>query len=383
MLDYAKLLEALSVVEGQLFNQNHDDVTLALAMWREFLSQPDLQARACRRAVTLPLSLWQDDLSCVSEVTKPYSDYQVVASDGSQIYPDRHMPLQACFLINIGHSYISYGPAASRAHFFSEPYIFTPQADKGYSVGGFSAEMVDFKREEMEFAALFDLALKGDEKEIVSLVDGSLIFWHLESRSPTVRDHFLGAYLVYLEYFYQHSLPIVGYISFTKSRDIIQLVRAGFCSEQDDSQLAKHGSASECPCWVLDLVIDASLMRTLLEPGERSCLFSSGARITQEYPAHLKPYFCYMNVGPEMVRLEFPAWIAANAQLVDHICAVAYDQSLKGNGYPVCLAEAHEQAVVKGADRELFYHLLAKRSMVHKLPMYSSQKSLKKRRNAV
>ena len=38
--------------------------------------------------------------------------------------------------------------------------------------------------------------------------------------------------------------------------------------------------------------------------------------------------------------------------------ALCFDQSCKGDGYPVALAEAHEQAIVRGAERAAFFHLM-------------------------
>lgn len=86
-----------------------------------------------------------------------------------------------------------------------------------------------------------------------------------------------------------------------------------------------------------------------------------------------------MNLGNEIVRIEIPVWIAQNDGLCTLVAQVAYDQSMKGRGYPVCLAEAHEQAVVKGVDRDFFYHLLHKMSLTHGRRVVMSQKSIKKR----
>jgi hypothetical protein len=58
---------------------------------------------------------------------------------------------------------------------------------------------------------------------------------------------------------------------------------------------------------------------------------------------------------------------------------IIINQAQKGRGYPVCLAEAHEQAVVKGPDREFFYHMIQKIGYDYKQRINISQKSLKKR----
>ncbi len=50
-----------------------------------------------------------------------------------------------------------------------------------------------------------------------------------------------------------------------------------------------------------------------------------------------------------------------------------------GKGYPVALSEAHEQAVVTGADRENFWQLVESSLVDEHLPSLSSAKSQSKR----
>ncbi len=77
--------------------------------------------------------------------------------------------------------------------------------------------------------------------------------------------------------------------------------------------------------------------------------------------------------------MEIPAWVAQDESMVNRIATYIYDQCTKGGGYPVGLAEAHEQAVVKGPDREFFYHLLTKMSIARKRGVVTSQKAQRKR----
>ncbi len=65
--------------------------------------------------------------------------------------------------------------------------------------------------------------------------------------------------------------------------------------------------------------------------------------------------------------------------MVNNIASMIIDQCAKGRGYPVALAEAHEQAVVKGPDREFFYQLLHKFGFEQKQRFNLSQKVIKKR----
>ena len=43
---------------------------------------------------------------------------------------------------------------------------------------------------------------------------------------------------------------------------------------------------------------------------------------------------------------------------MERLHAVLWDQCVSGKGYPMVLSEAHEAAVVRGADRSMFYALI-------------------------
>ena len=94
---------------------------------------------------------------------------------------------------------------------------------------------------------------------------------------------------------------------------------------------------------------------------------------------HLIPHFFYLHTGYEIARVEIPAWIASDDAAVSLVARMLLDQSIKGRGYPVVLAEAHEQAVVKGPDRDFFYQMITKLSIERKQRILLSQKSVKKR----
>jgi hypothetical protein len=69
-------------------------------------------------------------------------------------------------------------------------------------------------------------------------------------------------------------------------------------------------------------------------------------------------YFCYVHVGTEVARIEVPQWVAENSALLHQALSLTLAQVNKGFGYPVALAEAHNQAVVRGGDRARFFALL-------------------------
>jgi hypothetical protein len=82
------------------------------------------------------------------------------------------------------------------------------------------------------------------------------------------------------------------------------------------------------------------------------------SRINVERYGHHLIHFFHLRVGRELARIEIPRWVAVDAQQVDLVHSLVYDQCAKGDGYPVALARAHEQAVVRSADRRAFQRLV-------------------------
>ena len=90
-------------------------------------------------------------------------------------------------------------------------------------------------------------------------------------------------------------------------------------------------------------------------------------------------YFFYLRVDDEIARVELPKWVANDESRLSLAHALVLDQCLRGHGYPVALSEAHEKAVVTGADRENFWQLVESSLVEERLPTLGSAKSQSKR----
>ena len=77
--------------------------------------------------------------------------------------------------------------------------------------------------------------------------------------------------------------------------------------------------------------------------------------------------------------MEVPGWVAADEALVSLCHALILDQCERGIGYPVAIAESHEQAVVTGPDRLAFRQMVDEALEVNGLPVYTSEKARSKR----
>jgi NurA-like 5'-3' nuclease len=59
-----------------------------------------------------------------------------------------------------------------------------------------------------------------------------------------------------------------------------------------------------------------------------------------------------------VARVEIPFWIAEDPEKLELVHSILVAQIAKGQGYPVSLSEAHEQAVIRTADRDTFQMLV-------------------------
>lgn len=380
MLDRAQLARDVLRISDKLFPDLEDTAELAYNVWCDIAKDPDFVRRAREAESSFLIPSWEGNLLETFKI-KPIDQktgYTVISIDGSQIYPDRHMAGAGCFLVNIGGAILSYGPQ-TEAQFFSDPRVMLPDDFKISPDFTFSPDMVDLVREEDELRVAYEKAAEIKNTNKLVLIDGSIIFWYLEGKSPDIRDYYIKRYIAELEKFYQDKILCAGYISLPKSRELINLVKLGLCRYTIANCIPCHSIHDNFPCKQVDQLVDTVLTRTFLNPGERTIIFQSNSNIIDYYPEHLKPHFWYIHTGNEIARLEAPAWIARDNKLVEQVSAISIDQSAKGRGYPVSLAEAHEQAVVKGPDREFFYHLIQKIGIENQKRFFMSQKSIKKR----
>jgi NurA domain-containing protein len=157
----------------------------------------------------------------------------------------------------------------------------------------------------------------------------------------------------------------------------------------DEGRGAKCGECSDAAagrmpsCYVCQGLTDAEILADLLAEGQRGPLFASMSRVNVEsYGPHLIHFF-YMRVGREVARVELPRWVAEEAGAVDLIHTLIYDQCMKGQGYPVALARAHEQAIVRAADRRAFLSIVEGSLLRAELPASDSRKRESKERQAL
>jgi hypothetical protein len=313
----------------------------------------------------------------------------VAATDGSQIFPDRH-EIFPCYLLNIGYVLLHYG-SGERALINSRPQLYWQEEDLYQEWGGrrtgVSRDVVGFRRSLLELTELAELAAasQAEGHPTVALTDGTLIMWSLDGCPPDFRNDCLVQISGAFDLLAERRIPVAGYISRPGGSDLVNALRVAMCPmaiTQCDQcpglQSAHDDRAVVRPCDPLEGISDGVLLRRLLKPGQRSALFGSTSQILSDYGPH-QIHFFYVHVGKEVARVEIPAYVAEDQQLLDRVHACVIDQAAKGKGYPVSLVEAHERAVVRGADREAFYRYIEDMFVRHDIRARVSLKGLRKR----
>ena len=355
----------------------------------------------------------------------PPADFSVVAVDGSHIDVNRHLPLR-CALVNIGGCRLTYGSAPD-AELFSRPALRTTDDDlylqdpsSPASRQAVEGALMGLVRTVEEATALADAVEAGDGTPTLALLDGTLVLWELGGELPPrgrfpeyVRRQLLDdGLLAALDRIRATVRPepveeqrpvadapprssrgksrdergrvaVASYISLPNSAEVVNLLRLALCDLDPVGHCQVHCRAlapGGRRCDSAHDVTDRELFARTLAPGERSAVFASRSPVARDAYGPHRVHFFYVNVGEEIGRVELPAWVADDPALLSLAHALVVDNARRGAGYPVALQEAHEQAVVTGADREAFKNMVERALEGRGLPVYTSQKQRSKRR---
>lgn len=335
--------------------------------------------------------------------------YTALATDGSHIDVDRHAPVD-CFVLNLGWAAIRYGrpsSAALAAEAQLEPtgsaldVAGDRDASDDHAIRG---ETLSLLRTVRELARLAELAA-GERAEgpLLALLDGNLGLWNVEQAGlPEVMRRRLiyerGGMLPALDALRalaeERPVAFGAYTSRAGTADVVHTLRVIDCPLEGAVACARCPGLGtpERPCDRVGVRRDADLFGALLEPGERSALFrarsltflKAGAEPAHWYEqAGHDVAFFYLRLAGEVARVELPVWVAERPERVGLLHALLLDQCGRGPGYPVALQEAHEAAVISGADRRSFAALLEDELARHGLPGEGSAKRWSKQTRGI
>jgi len=316
-----------------------------------------------------PVAMPQEPFSLECKLATPPQKVTVVGVDGSQIMPSHH-EVHNCYLLNVGLATISYGEefpslleSAPRLH--HRPDDLYPLVDRRRV--HIDELYVSLERTIYEFEVLAEQALAAMSRglPVVAMYDGSLIPWSVDKMPQTYQDTFLLRLQTCLKSLQVAGIPLVGYISHSRASELVNMLRTYICPYEMTNCREYCSSLNEedFPCSTIWPLTDRQLLTGKLSSGHRASFCLTSQVISKLLDKEHQICFSYMNVGSEVARIECPSWLVDNAVLRDSACAVVAAQVSKGRGYPVALSEAHNLAVIRGADRERFFDLV-KRHLV-------------------
>jgi hypothetical protein len=236
-----------------------------------------------------------------------------------------------------------------------------------------------------ELDGLLDAAQRA-VRPVIALRDGSLILWNLHSEDPDFQHQYLERFLDALDKLRESGIPLVSYISYPGSNDVLNCLRLILCDQPS-------GGCTRCPqqdesqtlCRFMGSIRDRQLFLGVLRQGERSDIFESQSAILNQYREHRIQFF-YLDVGGEIARVEAPQWVMSDPQMLDLVHASIYDQCRRSGQYPPyppALIEAHEQAVISTAERRTVAELVEQALAAQGVFYLRSAKDISKRSRGV
>ncbi|MBN2048135.1 MAG: DNA double-strand break repair nuclease NurA [Anaerolineaceae bacterium] len=374
--------------------------TTALQRAREVLGEKAAQNLVIREKVELAeanhrvlrcAAPTDELLTRVVEPLKTNISAILITSDGSQINPSRHDPVEFG-LVNVG---------LFRMILESEqtPKVWT-HSQLFYE--GLNAEMPDHLNEdwialkrdiwERELLAStcigeqLDVAksLGGEMLPVLALTDGPLELYGEPRNEESLRRMFKD-YLKALNEMGERGMIAAGYVDKVRADLVVRMLELSLLSDDE-----LRGDSLPRP---FQGVTDAALFEQILLPGTRSAIFelvSNSAKRFREHRPRLRLHFFYLNVGYYQrdgraknlfARVEIPAWVAENPSMVDllHASLVEQCRMLGTQPYPYALHRAHEIALVKFEEKDELLRLIQGALIEEGLPPgdYSSKQANK------
>ena len=290
----------------------------------------------------------------------------VVAVDGSQVYPSRHISVpiglvQACTVVN-GHGERRFS-TTSRLHLML-PADFERDGNYVYAQAPVSARRFELECKQI---GAYMRSSPGD----VVFFDGSLVLSFIRPQEEKEQAKYVAAVTGILDVAEETSSPLVAYTDMSLSKDLITLMRHAF-------GLPPAGHLS-----------DAFLISPRLRWGDRTRAFAcdrddrppGGGKSTLDlYGRHRDDvaYFYIMSGGQLASKVEVPKWCVTDDDLLDRIADTIRAECIVRPGYPDIIHRAHEYAAISFAEAEMFRGMIDAFAARHRIKIYKSAKELNK-----
>ena len=276
----------------------------------------------------------------------------MLAADGSQILPDRHAALQYS-LVNVGA--IALQPSSGQP-----PAIFTDSslffADELYTeTGMLTGDTIEQRRDIAERRKLLELA-PIYPPPVLALTDGPVELWGAKNGGEDDYRKNLEIHKSVLSQLQARNVTVAGYVDKPGADLVVRTLEIARLSTDDEYKdiRKQHALRGVTDRWLFGF----------LPTGSRSAVFALQSSSRSHYTGDLALHFFYLNVGYTkyvwLVRVEFPKWVAEDADKLNLLHAALLQQCrvMGARPYPYILHRAHEIAVVKFEEKRQVEQML-------------------------
>jgi hypothetical protein len=332
-----------------------------------WIRQPDVSGY--RGAAPLELKD-AEPVNLISPAPEPPEHATILATDGSQIYPDEQAPVHY-YLLNMGLYVYHHGTeripeAASLPRLeFHQKYVHDRYG------GVIRNSTVDDRRTVAEMRTLAEAAWErkrqGEPQPLITFYDNRLMY--LPSNEGYGGEDLLTDYIAAMVQLHDAGASLVGYIDNPyRSKRFMQLLFLMTLESGEEVAIRQRELSRTGP---LEGLHDQQFFDYILKPGERSAIMVQNSPQNYEFKARGENYeiaFFYLKVTNQerainsdgygfttrVVRVDLPVWVARDRDRVDAVHSIILSQcQLQGrNPYPYVLTRADELAYVSAKDKE-------------------------------
>lgn len=342
MLNFSEVFLTLQKQADKIGKETSTDNKFLANFLQTKLKEIEFQKHLAELEAKTIQNSWAGFFGQTQHIDELVKNYSVLAVDGSQIWPDRHLRLENVALVQVAGVLIEYGQTSSRTQYFNHVEVLFAQ---DFAEAAFDKKLVEQYRDllELECAIKWAQELKANP---TVLMDGSLKFLLDRFNSPekTATVNFSQRFFAAIENWTTQQLKMLFYTSRPNSHEFTQLLRIAECRAPYFDKNLCRGNCQQQSCIELSRINDSILFSEILTQQNSSQIFSSRVEDLKLFNRFIKNKNC-----GEVGRIE---WLeSATPEII-------LDQIEKGQGYPVSLALAHHMAVINFQEQSHFVQML-------------------------
>lgn len=275
----------------------------------------------------------------------------IIATDGSQIMPDRHAAY-LYYLINVGGIVYHHGRSAA-PETFAFPTLAYPEDDAADTFKE-SSGAVSIERDltEIETLAKQTFHHRRDSDLTLAILDQRLLYWPIGG-AGIADNAAVTEWGTHMTAVHQAGALLCGYIDRPGTTAVVTLLNS-VTAVSDPTFNWRSLSAKQAN----QGLTDRDIFGDLLAPGQRSKVFVNISPPNETFATQdpdNEVCFFFLNPGTsgqQIARVDIPRWVAENKASVSAVHALIIDQCRLLGDYPYVIARADEMAVVGRQDNE-------------------------------